>query len=38
MQLLAIKDGVNMVRFDDGYYGFVFYYNNHETGFEILRA
>lgn len=35
-QFLAIKDGIDLVRFETGNYGFVAYYNNHCNGFEIL--
>jgi hypothetical protein len=36
IQYLAIKDGVNLVRFSNGNLGFVAYYNGHENGFEII--
>ena len=36
-QFLAIKDGLDLVRFETGNYGFVAYYNNHCNGFEILK-
>lgn len=36
IQGLAIKDGVDMVQFSNGNYGFVAYYNGHENGFEII--
>ena len=36
IQCLAIKDGVNLVRFSNGNLGFVAYYNGHENGFEII--
>lgn len=35
-QYLAVKDGVNLVRFSNGNLGFVAYYNGHENGFEII--
>ena len=38
IELLAVKDGVDLVRFENGNYGFVAYYNNHENGFEILEG
>ena len=37
VQYLSIKDGVDLVRFDNGNYGFVAYYNGTENGFEILN-
>ena len=37
IQLLAIKDGVDLVQFEDGNYGFIAYYNGVENGFEILK-
>lgn len=36
VQILAIKDGCDFVRFENGNYGFVGYYNGNENGFEIL--
>ena len=36
IQCLAIKDGVDLVRFSNGNLGFVAYYNGHENGFEII--
>ena len=36
IQYLAIKDGVDLVRFSNGNLGFVAYYNGHENGFEII--
>jgi len=36
IQCLAIKDGVNLVQFKSGYYGFMAYYGGHENGFEIM--
>ena len=37
IQCLAIKDGVDLVQFDNGNYGYVAYYNGVENGFEILN-
>lgn len=36
IQYLAIKDGVDMVLFSNGNYGFVAYYNGEVNGFEII--
>lgn len=36
IQCLAIKDGVDFVKYENGNYGYVAYYNGHENGFEIL--
>ena len=33
---LAIKDGVDLVRFENGNEGFVAYYNGYKDAFEIL--
>ena len=33
---LAIKDGVDMVQFSNGNYGFVAYYNGKVNGFEVI--
>ena len=33
---LAIKDGVNIVRFENGNIGFMAYYSGYENGFEIM--
>ena len=33
---LLIKDGVDLVRFSTGNFGFVGYYNNHKDMFEII--
>ena len=38
IQYLAVKDGVNLVRFPNGNLGFVAYYNGHENGFEIIQT
>jgi len=35
IQCLAIKDGVDLVQFENGNKGFVAYYNGHENGFEF---
>ena len=35
---LAIKDGVDLVQFDNGNYGFVAYYNGNANGFEIKHS
>lgn len=37
IQHLAIKDGYDLVQFENGNYGFVAYYSGVENGFEILR-
>lgn len=37
IQGLAIKDGVDLVRFDNGNLGFVAYYNGGKNAFEILE-
>lgn len=36
VQCLAIKDGYDLVLFENGNYGFVAYYNGNDNGFEIL--
>jgi hypothetical protein len=36
VQYLSIKDGYDLVQFENGNYGFVAYYNGVENGFEIL--
>ena len=36
IQCLAIKDGVDMVQFNNGNYGFVAYYNGKINGFEVI--
>ena len=36
IERLAIKDGVDLVRFETGNIGFVAYYNGNKNGFEIL--
>lgn len=38
IQSLAIKDGIDLVQFDNGNYGFVSYYSGTENGFEIKGA
>lgn len=35
IQCLAIKDGVDLVQFDNGKLGFVAYYNGHKNCFEF---
>ena len=37
IQNLAIKDGYDLVQFENGSYGFVAYYNGIENGFKILN-
>ena len=37
IQILAIKDGVDLVQFSNGNYGFVAYYSGIKNGFEILE-
>lgn len=34
---LAIKDGIDVVRYDNGNYGIVAYYSGHENGFEVIE-
>ena len=36
IQCLAVKDGINLVRFSNGNLGFVAYYNGNENAFEII--
>ena len=36
IQCLAIKDGVDMVQFINGNYGFVAYYSGETNGFEVI--
>lgn len=36
IQHLAIKDGVDMVQFSNGNYGFVAYYSGEVNGFEVI--
>lgn len=36
IEALAIKDGVDLVRFENGNIGFVAYYSGYKDGFEIL--
>lgn len=38
IQYLAIKDGLDLVRFENGNLGFIAYYNGHENGFEIIQT
>lgn len=35
IQCLAIKDGIDLVWFENGKIGYVAYYNGHENGFEF---
>lgn len=35
-QHLASKDGIDMVQYENGNYGFIAYYNGHINGFEII--
>lgn len=36
IQYLAVKDGVDLVRFSNGNLGYVAYYNGHKNAFEII--
>ena len=36
IQMLAIKDGCDLVQFENGNFGYVAYYNGNKNGFEIL--
>lgn len=36
IECLAIKDGIDLVQFENGNYGFVAYYNGSENGFELI--
>lgn len=38
IEYLAIKDGVNLVRFSNGNLGYIAYYNGCENGFEIIQT
>lgn len=38
IQYLAIKDGVDLVRFSNGNLGCIAYYNGHKNGFEIIQT
>lgn len=38
IECLAIKEGVNLVKFESGNIGFVAYYNNYENGFEVMET
>lgn len=38
IQCLAIKDGCDLVKYDNGLYGYVAYYNGYKNGFEILES
>lgn len=35
IQCLAVKDGVDLVQFENGKIGYVAYYSGHENGFEL---
>lgn len=37
IECLAIKDGADLVQYDNENYGFVAYYNGNKNGFEIIR-
>lgn len=37
LENLAIKDGVDLVQYENGNYGYVAYYNGNRNGFEILK-
>ena len=36
IECLAIKDGVAIVQYENGNYGFVAYYNGKKNGFEVI--
>lgn len=36
IQMLAIKEGYDLVQFENGNYGFVAYYDGEANGFEII--
>lgn len=38
IQYLAVKDGVDLVRFSNGNLGYIAYYSGHENGFEIIQT
>lgn len=38
LEHLAIKDGIDLVRFKNGNLGYIAYYNCHENGFEIIET
>ena len=38
IQYLAIKEGYDLVMFEDGHIGFVAYYGNEKDGFEIIAT
>lgn len=38
LEYLAVKDGVDLVRFNNGNLGYIAYYNCHENGFEIIET
>lgn len=37
IEYLAIKDGFDLVQYENGNIGFVAYYNGNNNGFEIIR-
>ena len=37
-QCLAIKEGADLVKYENGNIGYVSYYNSHRDGFEILKG
>lgn len=37
-EMLAIKDGADLVQYNNGNYGFIAYYNGRANGFEILEV
>ena len=38
LEYLAVKDGINLVKFKNGNLGYIAYYNCHENGFEIIET
>mgnify|MGYP004547911529 CR=1 FL=1 len=36
LECLAIKDGADLVQYENGNYGFVAFYNGRQNGFEII--
>lgn len=38
VQWLAVKDGLDLVRFSNGNLGYVAYYNGHQNAFEIIQT
>ena len=37
LENLAAKDGIDLVQYENGNYGYVAYYNGNRNGFEILK-